>query len=280
MKYLFDHALDASVYCWADNLLLSKGEAYYNISEVFKKSPDNQFSGYNSFLSSQSQWVYDRSITGAQIPSGVYINSVFTPRGSGNLTLDFLQGQALFSATRNGVISGNYSAKEINLYATTEKEEELLFEKKNFKHLKHAPNWTGRAAKDRIVPAIFIKSNAGNNDTLCFEGLSETEVAVRMVFICDNVYLYKGVTSLFRDAKETFFPILAQSQLPFDYRGDLKTGSWNYNDYRTNPSPADLAYVSDVRITNFTEQVNSLIGDNVIGAFIDCKISNIRYPRV
>lgn len=234
---------------------------------------------FSSYLSTQPQWVYDSSIPNAFVPSGLYINSQFLPNNTSGLTIDYIHGQALFNPPTYATISGQYCAKEINIYPTTEREEVILFEKKNFINPRNLPNWTGRHPGDVITPCIFVKTNVGTNTTKAFNGLTDTEVVARLVLISDNNYLFKGATSLFRDSQETFFPLLSLANLPFDPYGNLKNGIFNYSNLQNAANPNDMIFVKHVAVSPFDDFTNSLIAQNCKGGFIDITLSNWRFPK-
>lgn len=278
MKPQFNHNFNSSIYVWLNHLLEEKGQAYIRFSENFYRLPTNKYSQYTSYIATQSQFSYDASITGATIPSGVYVNGTFWPNNTSGMKIDYLHGQVLFSGNQNGVVSGNYTAHEVNVYPTTEKEEKLFFEKKYFKNPKNLPNWTGRLPADKVVPCIFVKGRGGDNETLCFEGMSETEVTSRLVVIADTQFIFDGIMSLLRDAKESYTPLLSADQLPFDNFGNTRS-NWNYNYYATGAAASNLLYLKNVKIAEFTEDVNSFIGESCVGGIVDCDWSSLRFPK-
>ncbi len=277
MKTLFDHLIGPSVYCWLDNLLLSKGEAHYEVHENFRQAP-SQYQGYNEYLASKPQFVYDSSIPNAIVCSGVYSNGILNLDGFLGLTIDSSLGRALYNTVTQRTVSGDYSAKEINTYATTESEEFLLFEKQNFINPKNLPNWTGRKIDDFIVPCVFVKVKGGGNEALCFGGMAKTEVDIRMTVVTENNFQFNAINGLLRDSKDSHLPILSESQLPFNYLGGLTTG-FNYQTIKQNAAPSNMFFIKDVRLSPFNERVNSLIGNKTVAGFIDLTLENIRYPH-
>ena len=69
MKPQFDNQVLSSFLLWFDNKLLTKGEAYQNVTGQFYSVLDDYY-GYNAYASSYSQIVADASIPGAVLPTG------------------------------------------------------------------------------------------------------------------------------------------------------------------------------------------------------------------
>ncbi len=132
MKASFLNNLMSSFYLWLDHKILNDGEAFINYSGSLYEDYDPNYDGISSIYSSPfRQWVYDSSIIGANIPSGVTLNNnTFLPRGTSGLSLDFNKGRVIFDSNlvANKNLSANFAFKEFNLYYTNEKDEQLLFE--------------------------------------------------------------------------------------------------------------------------------------------------------
>ena len=278
MNATYDTNLQASAICWVNNVLEKRGAAHYNVSEVFNRYPCD-IQGKYSFLTSKPQMIYDSSIVGANIPSGCYVNGVFKNRGEMGLSIDFLRGQFLLNTNASNV-SGSYSAREVNTYFATSSTEQLLFEKQNFVNPKNLPNFERDDVTKQIVPAIYVKTDAGKNEFICFEGMASTKAEIKLVFVSNNSFIFQNVNSLFRDEKERYFPLLSPDQLPFDYLGDLKSGTWNYEELQSNAEPNNLVYIDDVRISTFTSDMNDLIGKNALGSVIYITAELYRFPKL
>ena len=119
MKPQFQHELTTSFMLWADNYIVRKADAFTNFTSTFYANDtddrlDPTLVGYSS---PHKQWVYDSSIEGANVPSGVYNDGTFLSRGDNGLQFDFDNGRALFDSsfgTTNTTVSGSYSVKDFN----------------------------------------------------------------------------------------------------------------------------------------------------------------------
>ena len=85
MKPQFDNQVMSSFLLWFDNRLLTKGEAFQNVTGEFFEVSDDYF-GYNTYASSYSQIVSDASISGANIPTGLYVENTLVNVGQGGST--------------------------------------------------------------------------------------------------------------------------------------------------------------------------------------------------
>ena len=126
MKEQFQHKLTTSFFLWFDNFLLTKGEAYTNrTGEFFYYDDPRLDTAYKAYGSPFKQWVTDSAVTGATMPTGVYIGGSFSGRDDG-VVLDFENGRALVSGSNTGLsLTGQFSVKDFNVYMTNDTEEDL-----------------------------------------------------------------------------------------------------------------------------------------------------------
>ena len=57
-----------------------------------------------TYSSPHKQWVFDESVEGAQIPSGIYNNGEFIERGDNGLILDFDDGRVILDSFLERII--------------------------------------------------------------------------------------------------------------------------------------------------------------------------------
>lgn len=280
MKPQYQHNVTTSFALWLDHYLLQKGEAYTNQTGRFYYYQDARLpSTYKAFGTEYRQWVYDSTITGATIPSGVFINSTFTPRSSA-LKIDFLNGRVL--ATGAGVptgaaVTGRFSVKDFNIYLSNENEEDLIIEK-NISSQKKFP-WSGAtylAPYDQTLPAIYIMSDSFENTPFSFGGEDETRSMMRSIVFADDPYSLDGVLSIFADSKNRVFKQKDFGSYPINEFGDIKTPPFSFDDYYTNPDPSVELFIDDVTVSKFKDSRGS--ARSYIG-FLDFEVINYRYPR-
>ena len=110
MKEQFQHKITNSFILWFDNFLLTKGEAFSNKTGTLFNYTDSRLdSRFTPYGSAYKQWVTDSSVTGATIPSGVFINGNFSGRDDG-VVLDFDNGRALISGdVTTSTVTGEFA---------------------------------------------------------------------------------------------------------------------------------------------------------------------------
>tara|TARA_E500000081_G_C6128568_1_gene352268 strand:- start:1190 stop:2221 length:1032 start_codon:yes stop_codon:yes gene_type:complete len=84
MKPQFQHEITTSFSLWMDNYLLKKGDAFKNYTNTLSYLNDSRIdNSLKSFSSPHKQWVFDKSISNATVPSSVTIDGVTHPKGGG-----------------------------------------------------------------------------------------------------------------------------------------------------------------------------------------------------
>ncbi len=271
MKLTFDHQLEQSFLFWLDNTLIEEGRGFGNFSGALY-SGQSPFSDYRVYASPYRQWVYDSSMSGAVVPSGIYSGATCTTSGH---VLDFNDGAVLVSGNTTGNFTASFSYKEINIYSTQFSEQVVLYDKK------YSANPRSRSQRnnitDKVYPCMFVRYEEGENERLSFEGMFATRSKARVTFISDSPYLYRSAVSILRDKKEKFFPILAESQLPFTSYGALNS-SFDYSEICANAT-GNLSFIKNIRISNFSEAVNAILGDRVYGGILEFEFENHRFAH-
>lgn len=277
MKRQFIHDLFSSFSLWFDHTLLSEGEAYTNTSGKLYNIKDSILTNYTVYSSPFKQWVYDSSINGAIIPSGVFVGSTFVPRGSNGLKLDFTNGRAVWpSGSPNWNVSGAYSVKDFNIYTTTRSDEELIFNNKFVFNPEFPQNLTGIPAGKIVAPAIFLKMTNFSNEAFEFGGIDNSKVNARAIILSDSEYSLDGVGNIFADKKYKNFPLF--SKTPLTEFNDLKSGVYNYNDYVSQYfNYAKLPYISEVGFSKLLSVGVKDIDPDLRVGFLDFTID---LPRV
>jgi hypothetical protein len=278
----FQHKATTSFMLWFDNYLLKKGQAYSNKSSSFYYYADDRLDDrFKAFGSPYKQWVNDSSITGATVPSGVYINGNFQPR-SQNLLLDFNNGRALASGISNSAsVSGSFAVKDFNIYFTNDGEEDLIVDKK------YTPNSRLFSAAqsyiepyDNVVPAIFLSSQSINNAPFSFGGEDTTKIQMKAVVMAENSYQLDGALSIFADSLNEVFPTIPFSAHPSTEYGDIKNGFYSYADLKNQYANQPLFFIEDVVTSKLTDKARKALANDLFIGFIDFEIHQQRFPRL
>tara|TARA_R110002020_G_scaffold22527_4_gene76137 strand:- start:551 stop:1399 length:849 start_codon:yes stop_codon:yes gene_type:complete len=275
----FQHKLTTSFFLWFDNFLLTKGEAYTNTTGQFFYYDDPHLdSRYTAFGSPYKQWVNDSSVTGATIPTGVYVGGNISGRADGAV-LDFDNGRALMSGTPTGsTITGSFSVKDFNLYMTNDTEEDLIVENKYMVNsvLPSAP-YTYIPPYDDVVPAVFLSVANTQNDPLAFGGMQDTKVGAKAVILTQDTYQLDGVLSIFADSVNETFNAIPMTGYPTTELGDLKNNSYSYSNLASQYAGDTTFFIDTATTSKLTDRVRKSLANDMYVGFIDFDIQQHRY---
>lgn len=286
MQPTFLNKANSSVYLWLDNLLCQEGSGHFPSSSNFYKLKQ-QFNNLYTYSSPYSQFVYDVSISGANVISGIYLNGNYVTTGtSGFYGINYSKGQAYFTSElpSSTSISGNFTIKDFNVVLTNESESKILFETKYSPRYKSISNPTGLLDNQTTYPVIFIKNNSYNNEPFAFGGEVSTKVGYSFIIFSDDKFKLDSTTSLICDQVHSYIPIFNPQEMPFDIYGRCKSGVFNYKDIRStkNPGTSDSLFIEKVGQIEFSQklygEMNNLNPEVYMG-IIDVDLSSQRTIR-
>jgi hypothetical protein len=279
MKTQFDNVVISSMMLFIDHKLCSKGEAFTNYSGQIYPIQSNYYS-YNTYALPFRQIIADSSISGANIMSGVYVGSTFTPVNTSNLVgINHYRGQAYFNGLASDTLSGRYSVKDFNIYLTNKPEEEILFETQYKVRPKIAQSLTGLADNVETIPSIFIKNNGSMNEPFAFGGIKNSMLDIRVIVIADNLYNLDAACSILRDTNNTFVHTIESSDLKLDNLGNFTSGYYDYNNIVNNKiNSTDKLYIEEVRVSKVPNLGfnSSNYKNTLFTAFVDFTLRKIR----
>ena len=279
MKEQFQHKLTTSFFLWFDNFLLTKGEAFSNkTGDFFYYSDDRLDATYKAYGSPYKQWVTDSSITGATVPSGVYIGGNFSGRDDG-VVLDFDNGRALVSGSSTDLtVTGSFAVKDFNVYITNDTEEDLVVENKYTvnSRLPSGP-YTYISPYDDVVPAVFIASSDSTNSPFAFGGMQDTKVTMKAVVLAEDPYQLDGVLSIFMDSTEECINPIPMTGYPTTELGDLKNNTYNYVNKRNEYSDEIKFYINGVTTSKLSDRDRKSLAHDLYVGFIDFDVQQHRY---
>lgn len=281
MKPQFANELMGSTLLWLDNLILTKGQAFYNITGNFY--PINNYKGMIAYAAPYKQFVYDSSISGANVISGVYVNNTLLTTGqSGFLGINYEEGLALFNSQSNRSISGIYSAKEINVKLTTEAEEDLLFKTKYYNKRQILNPASGNLTNEQPFPVVYVKLDQGKNEEFALGGEESTNNQIILVNICESQYQLDALRSIIQDAARSYIPLYYFNEYPFNVYGSLKQ-EFNYTGQKQNKiNNNHAAFLKDIEIIRFNSDIrNELnkLNPQIYSQIILLNTETLRYPR-
>lgn len=274
------HTLSSSFSLWADHVLLKRGLAYVNKTGAFVHYNDHRLpNGWRAWGSPDKQWVANSAITGATVPSGVFVDSNFSGRSDG-LILDYENGRILTSGiSSSATITGSYSAKEINVYPTNQDEESLIVEKTE----ENANQKVGTSINTRYlppysqkIPAVFVNVQTQENSPFALGGMDLTVNKINLVVMTKEPYELDGVLGLFADTADEIFKEIPFDSYPYTEQGDVKS---LYN-YETLAAQSQEYYtIDEVKSSKATDSLRRSLGTQLYIGFVDMEISKPRYPR-
>lgn len=282
MKPQFIHDATTSFMLWFDNYLLKKGEAFSNKTGTFVFYEDDRLdSRYKAFGSPFKQWVTDSSISGANIPTGVFVNGVQKTRNSGVL-FDFDNGRILSSGiAKTDVVTGSFAVKDFNIYFSNETEEDLLIDKKYIENPRvYSPAKQPVKPYDAAIPAIFLSASHSKNDPFAFGGEDTSRVFIKGIVLAENQYQLDGVLSIFADSEQEVFRKIPFSGHPITEYGDLKNGTYSYEELKNQYSGNPLFFIEEVNTSKLTNKASKSITNDLCIGFIDFEVHQQRYPRI
>lgn len=274
----FIHQVNGSFKLFLENEILSKGQAFRNNSGELYYVQDPRIPDSGTYSNPYGQWVYDSSISGADIPSGVYLDGVFCPRGTSGLVLDF-NGRAIFPTKRTETVTAAYAVKDFNLYSTARSEEQLLFNKHiQFGQQFGLPAVSGLPPIGDIAPCIYIKQTNSRNEPFAFGGQDLSTYNYRAIVMGRNEYTIDGVGQIMQDLNDRVCLLLNNS--PVNRYGDIVSGYYNYYDeVAANYDENNLLYIDASFDRVAADMPNKIELDLFIGvAEFSLKIA--RFPRV
>jgi hypothetical protein len=280
MKLGFDNKAISSFFLWFNHIILKKGEAYQTGGTLFY--PINQtYNGLYTYASPFSQFVSDSSVTGATIPTGVYLNNSFVPTGvSGLVAIDYERGRCYFSSQQTARVSGNVSWKEFNVVLNSEPEQTILFETQYQKRPKIGQSPTGLQNNEVTYPIIFIQHVGGTNDPFAFGGQDESKIEMGAIVLADSEANLTAVCSLFKDHEKTVIPFFIETDYPYNVFGAFKSGVYNYTALASGKNHMFVDNVSVSKVNSALYSQVRAVNPKVFLGIIDFELSMVRYPRL
>lgn len=277
------HSIRTSFMLYLDNLWCSRGQAYQNYSGSLYNMPSPQDRSFDCFTSPFRQWVADSSVSGANICSGVWDQtSTFIPTGTGVIP-DYNNGRIL---TNKGLVTGSltttFAMKEINLFMSTESEQQIIFDGRLQKYPEfpnRAPT-TGINANVRPYPCAYLIAKNYNAIPFQIGGGLNYKYTMRVILMADSDYLLEGATSLAQSQRDKFFIEFPPALLPFNQFGGLKSGVFNYAQMVSSmdSDPAKMVFIERVNVSLLDTPKLTSINENASIAIIDFDLCLPRFP--
>jgi len=286
MKPTFTHNVINSFFLWFDNFLMTKGDAYKTYTTKLYNYEDPRLGGGKVVYGSPyKQWIYDKNITSATIPSGFTINNQFVSTGTSGMKIDFDNGRIIFNSgvSTSLNITGTYSIKEINSYITDQPEDNLIIENKFVTNSRFTVSENYIAPYNPVTPCIFASIETSHNTAFAFGGEDETKCIIKVVAFCENLYQLDGVLSVFGDSYNEIFSIIPMTGHPLGEFNEMKTGAYPTGyDYKnlSNAYNSQTLFISHVETSKIRDSVIKELNPILHIGFLDFEIKTYRYPRL
>jgi len=286
MKPTFTHNVINSFFLWFDNFLMTKGDAYKTYTTKLYNYEDPRLGGGKVVYGSPyKQWIYDKNITGATIPSGFTINNQFVSTGTSGMRIDFDNGRIIFNSgvSTSLNITGTYSVKEVNSYITDQPEDNLIIENKFVTNSRFTVSENYIAPYNPVTPCIFASIETSHNTAFAFGGEDETKCIIKVVAFCENLYQLDGVLSVFGDSYNEIFSIIPMTGHPLGEFNEMKTGAYPTGyDYKnlSNAYNSQTLFISHVETSKIRDSVIKELNPILHIGFLDFEIKTYRYPRL
>lgn len=283
----YHHKVTNSIILWFDHYLLSKGQAYSNMTGVnfYNYTDDRLGSSHQVYGSPYKQWVSDSSIAGATIPDGVIVGN--TPSGQYNqsisgrsgMFMDFENGRVLVEGSNtNYDITCDFAVKDFNIYFTNETEDDLIAERKHVINSRlPRPDESFIDPYDQVLPAIFINTSTAQNKDFAFGGMEETTITSTAAVLAEDSYQLDGVLSIFADSKNECVPVIPMQKHPYNEFNDLKSGSYNYEDLAEEHKNSNKLFINNVTTSKLTDRARKSMTNDIFVGFIDFEIQQHRF---
>lgn len=286
MKPTFSHNVVNSFFLWFDHFLMTKGEAYKTFTTKLYNYSDPRLGGNKVVYGSPyKQWVYDKSITGATIPTGFTINGSIVPTGTSGMKIDFDNGRIIFNSgvSTDLNITGTYSIKEVNSYVTDQPEDNLIIENKYVTNSRFTVTEDYIPPYNPVTPCIFASIETAHNTAFAFGGEDETKCIVKLVAFCENLYQLDGLLSVFGDSYNEFFSLIPMTGHPLGEFNEIKTGvyptGYDYNNLSKSYNSQKM-FISHVETSKIRDSVLKELNPILHIGFLDFEITTYRYPRL
>lgn len=221
MKVTKGHKIFSSFVEWFEHVMLTELEAFKNISTNLYEFNDTKLN-FKTFQSPYTQWVYDQSVSGANIP---------TSSGLGVDIIDYKNGRIIDDVGVSGQI--NIAIKDFNIYTTTKTDAEIahMIVYNQVNSNPNPANILPNKPKDPYnfySPCIFLKPEQINSSEFAFGGMVEREFLFVAGIVSLREFDLYGIADHFQNKQGSIFYYFDDTST-LNNRGDYPNGKpYNY----------------------------------------------------
>ena len=275
-----DHKVVISFKEFLQNKIFTKGRAFTNTTGLYYHMTGQLDQNVTVYASPYRPLIYDASISGATIITGVSGNGTLINKGTSGLSFDYDQNRILFT-TDPGVaqFSGTFALADYTIKYTTKSEDDILLNTRYVPNANFNQVTTGLDENVETYPLVYINYDPGTNEGRALGGLDSTEFSFSCYCILDNEYVLDGVLGIMRDMNQVQFGLFDTSEYPFNISGDLNNINYNYTGLMASKSWPNAAHVEKVTSSKLSREIMRQFGPNIFIGVVDVECSLSRWPR-
>lgn len=249
-----DHKILSSFKEYVSHRILNNLQAYSNKTVTLYENTDERIRNMVTYSSPYAQWVYDSSVSGANIPLAL---SDGTDRSDG-AKFDFINGRVFLPSGMTGkTVTANVAVNEMNFYIDSRSEDRFISEAK-FDTLHDLATANTFIKSDSIIaPCAFFRYRKTKTEDYTLGGLNMNTWYVRVIFLSLDQFTNIAMQNVCRNIVNTYFPVLDST--PLNEYGDLKLEGWQYTDEQA-VSQSRIVYVKDGDFVNM--EIDSFSHEN------------------
>jgi hypothetical protein len=252
----------SSFLLYLTNKVQSKGQAFYNYSgKIYPISPI--YNGITTYSAPIAPLVYDTSIVGATICTGVFINGNPTNIGQGNLTgIDYQKAQFHFTSPPNGTVTINSSISELNIVTPKIPHIQVLFDTKlePIRDVMNSVITSGLQNNQLTFPAIYVVRQGGTEKPHYLGGIRESNTSINCMIFADSLFQADCLAGILKSSKYDYIPLIGDNDIPFNNMGGFRNNiPFNYTGLLPRISQGSGILIKSVVLTDFSRRIYSQI---------------------
>jgi len=270
MKEMIDIKMGQSFPLFLETFVTKKAESHMLYHGRLYPQEDLRLpSGVYAYGCPYPQMIFDSSITGATICSGVWEGGNFLSRASG-IVIDYYNARVLSNRVLSNP-SGDFSVKEINFYVANENLEKLIIDSAFISN----PNIDNFLTGANIpyaytLPAAIITIDDSEQTDFALGGEKQDNFRAKAVILTEDTFTRDVFLNACKISNQRGFQLLPYTEMPTNESGDLKTGGYRSSDY----SSFDVS-VEAVKTSKLKDYVTKNLPNSIFAGFASFDLRRI-----
>ncbi len=269
-----DHFLASSLKEFLNHRCLKDLQAFTTVSGTLTQYTDPKWRDKTAIGSSYASFVYDASIPGATVATGL--------PGVPDVIVDYKNGRFLApTGTVATGLSATFSVNDINFYVSSDPDAKLIFKEKYLVNPSLKAATAPLPPKSYIAPCVFVKSYRSENSDHCLGGETEAHINFRVIAMMKTEAQLLGFQHVVRNCRQDIFPLILGSVM--NQYNSLNTPGWSYQaemDYMTDYALVEDSSFKIQELDVFTDdQPNMYVGiGNIEVSYFASPMSSVGNP--